>query len=726
MTSAPSTPREIQDSISTMQEGVNMGVSPLILPKTQLASGTNVTVRGTLVTQRPAFRRIAIDFGYPSASHSDFLSGKYQGGVYYKPDNGFESLIYQINGRIFQITPGTNTASFIERTIAGDPNPIAPDQAWLWQSEKWILGNDGVSKTWIFDQTSTPTTRRSTWGSAVPFSTYITGDKNNAFKNTPVPAVGQSAEFHVNDNTNINVNDTLTFKNLGTAVVTAKDVTVPGDITVTNLTCTPGKSFLISGPLNPNVTWQHPSTELPPGRMAAYVMGQNWITLLDGRQFMASDQVGSSSGTVANNFRDSVLHVTQNLYLAGGGNFAVPGTSGDIRAMAAGAILDASLGQGPLQVFTPNTVFSVNVPTDRQTWQDLTNPILGESVISNGALSQWAVVNANSDFLYRAIDGIRSYAISRRDFNTWGSTPISREVDPVLSKDSVASLQFCSMIVFDNRMLMTAQPVLGPNGTYWKQLIALNFDPVSSLRGKAPSVYDGSWTGLNVFQLIKGQFSGVERAFALCFNSITGHNELYEILKQDQAYFDNDTTRITSAFQTSVLMREVPGKSQFDLVRLLDGEVYFDSIRGQTDVQVWYKPDSYPCWILWNRFSICNPVAQDDPKSKPGYRTRIGLGEPSGRPCEPVNNRPFRTFYWCQLRFVVTGPSRFLGGRIKACTEPQPQYAPVAGCCLNDNVLAVPPGTTPIVGEVVEIGNPDTGDVFGDPNAGNVFGDPNA
>lgn len=703
-----------------------MGVSPLILPKTQLASGTNVTVRGTLVTQRPAFRRIAIDFGYPSASHSDFLSGKYQGGVYYKPDNGFESLIYQINGRIFQITPGTNTASFIERTIAGDPNPIAPDQAWLWQSEKWILGNDGVSKTWIFDQTSTPTTRRSTWGSAVPFSTYITGDKNNAFKNTPVPAVGQSAEFHVNDNTNINVNDTLTFKNLGTAVVTAKDVTVPGDITVTNLTCTPGKSFLISGPLNPNVTWQHPSTELPPGRMAAYVMGQNWITLLDGRQFMASDQVGSSSGTVANNFRDSVLHVTQNLYLAGGGNFAVPGTSGDIRAMAAGAILDASLGQGPLQVFTPNTVFSVNVPTDRQTWQDLTNPILGESVISNGALSQWAVVNANSDFLYRAIDGIRSYAISRRDFNTWGSTPISREVDPVLSKDSVASLQFCSMIVFDNRMLMTAQPVLGPNGTYWKQLIALNFDPVSSLRGKAPSVYDGSWTGLNVFQLIKGQFSGVERAFALCFNSITGHNELYEILKQDQAYFDNDTTRITSAFQTSVLMREVPGKSQFDLVRLLDGEVYFDSIRGQTDVQVWYKPDSYPCWILWNRFSICNPVAQDDPKSKPGYRTRIGLGEPSGRPCEPVNNRPFRTFYWCQLRFVVTGPSRFLGGRIKACTEPQPQYAPVAGCCLNDNVLAVPPGTTPIVGEVVEIGNPDTGDVFGDPNAGNVFGDPNA
>lgn len=689
--SSPFTPREVTDSIWAIPDGVNMGVSPLILPKTQLASGTNVTVRGTLVQPRPAFRKLAIDFGYPGAAGLDFLNGKYQGGCYYKPDNGFESLIFQINGRIFQVTPGTNTASFIERTIPGDPNPIGPDQAWLWQAEKWILGNDGQSKTWIFDQTASQTTRRSTWGAAVQFSTYITGDKNNAVKNTPVPAVGASAEFHVNDNMGIDVNNTLTIKNLGTVVVTAKDVTIAGDITVTNLTCTPGKNFLVSGPLNPNVFWQHPSTELPPGRMAAYVMGQNWISLLDGRQFVASDQVGSSSGTVANNYRDSVLHQTQNLYLAGGGNFAVPGTSGDIRAMSAGAILDASLGQGALQVFTPNTVFSVNVPTDRLKWQDLTNPILGESVIGNGALGQWAVVHANSDFIYRALDGIRSYAISRRDFNTWGSTPISREVDPILAKDAVSSLQFVSGVVFDNRLLMTASPVLGPNGTYWKQIIALNFDPVSSLRGKAPSVYDGSWIGINVFQLINGQFSGVERCFSVCYNAITGQNELYEILKQDQAYFDNDTTRITSAFQTAVMLREVPGKTQFELCRLVDGEIYLDSIRGQTDVQVWYKPDSYPCWVPWTKFSICNPVAQDDPKSKPGYRTRVGLGEPSGGPCEATNGRPYRTFYWCQLRVVITGPYRLLGCRIKGVIEPQAQFAKVAGCCENEVVLKIDP-----------------------------------
>jgi len=716
----------LQDAVTAFQDGVNMGISPLLLQKTQLASGTNVTVRGTLVNPRPAFRRISIDFGYPNSAGT-FLTGKYQGGAYFKPDNGFESLMFQVGGRLFQVTPGSTTASFIDRTIPGDPNPIAPDQAWMWQSEKWLLINDGVSKLMIFDQTATPTTRRSTWGSAVNHETTLTS------ANVVVPAVGATATVAFASVTDLLENDTVTFRNVGTAIVT----TITGlNVTVTNLTGTPGKIYYTGSRVN----WQRSSTELPPGRMGAYVQGINWICLLDGRQFFASDQVGSSSGTIANNFRDAVLNQTQNLYLSGGGNFAVPGTSGDIRAMAAGAIVDASLGQGPLQVFTPTTVFSVNVPTDRTTWQDLTNPILGESIIGNGGLGQWAVTVANSDFIYRAIDGARSYAISRRDFNTWGSTPISREVDPILSKDPPSLLQFESRITFDNRELSTAQPVIGPNGIYWQQIIALNFDPVSSLRGKAPSVYDGSWTGLNVFQLIKGQFSGVERAFCLCYNAVTGHNELYEILKSipldpppgplrtDQSFFDNDTGRITSAFQTAVLMRDVPGKTQFDLCRMTDGEIYLDSIRGTTDIQVWYQPDSYPCWVLWRKFSICNPVAQDDPRSKPGYRTRIGLGEPSGVPCEQINGRPTRTFYWCRLRFVITGPYRFLGGRIKAVIEPQADYAKPYGCCSGDAPIVAAPGSTPTplppLEDNIVIGVPDDGDIIGVPGDGTVIGIP--
>lgn len=677
--SSPFTPREVQDHVFSFEAGVNMGVAPLILPKNQLGQGTNITVRGTLVTQRPPFRLIPIAGEYPSDGLLAFEHGKYQGGCYFKPDNGFESLMCQIDGRLFQVTPGTNSASIIERTIPGDPNPIAPNQAWLWQSEKWVICNDGQSIPIFFDQTATPTTRRSLWNTKLNFSTYSTT------ANIVVPAINTAASaITFNDVTNLNLNDTVTIKNLGTAIVQA---IAGNNVTLVNLTCPVGKTFPTGTALKPNITWSQLATELPPGRMGAYGMGQNWFSLLDGQQFVASDQVGASSGTQAQNYRDSVLNIQQNLYLAGGGNFVLPGGAGEIRAFIFTPALDASLGQGPLQVFTPNISFTCNVPADRLTWQDVTNPILAESSRTNGSLSQWATFVANSDTIMRSIDGLRSLILARRDFNTWGNVPISREVDPILSKDSPDLLQFCSGIVFDNRQLITASPVLSDQGVYWQQIIALNMDPISSLRGKAPSVYDGSWTGLNVLQLITGLFSGVQRAFAFCLNTIFNRIELYEILRQDQAYYDNDVERIVSAYQLPVMLREVNGKTAGDLCRIVDGEIYLDQIRNTVGVQVWYKPDSYPCWIPWRKFSICNPKAEDDPFQKPGYRTRLGLGQPSADDCEVMNGRPTRMGYWFQFRIVVTGPHRFLGLRVKAALEPQPQFAPVAGCCQNESPL---------------------------------------
>lgn len=710
---SPSSPRQAEDYCNAYPDGVNMGISPLLLPRTQLASGTNVTVRGTFVTQRPVFRKIAIEFGYPGQAQYDFEHGKFQGGCYYKPDNGFESLIFQIDGRLFQLIPGTTTASFIERTIPGDPNPIGPDQAWLWQAEKWIIVMDGQSVPIFFTQEpegADPITRRSTWNTNSQFNTIV-NDPGPSI----VPAKGSTVVITLTNVTDILPNDSVWILGYGNYLVSS----ISGsNVTFVNLTGTPGQSI----PNGRTVTWFHTSTELPPGRMGVYGMGQNWFSLLDGRQFVASDQVGSSSGTQAYNYRDAVLNIVQNVYLAGGGNFFVPGTFGDIKAFTFVPTLDQSLGQGPLQVLTPNTIFSCTVPPDRTTWQELTNPILTESLITNGGLSQWSTVVANSDTIMRSVDGIRSLILARRDFNTWGNTPISREMDPILLKDPAGLLQLTSAVVFNNRLLMTAQPVqVEGRGVYWKQLVALNMDPVSSLRGKAASVYDGSWIGLNIFQVIKGLFSGVERAFALCLNTLTENIELYEILKDDQSYLDNDVTRVTSAFQTSVLFKDAPGKSPYDLMRLTDGEIYLDGIRGTTDVQVWYRPDSNPCWTQWNKFSICAPVASDDKTSKPGYRTRIGLGMPPINACDFQNNRPMCEFYWAQFRFVITGPFRFLGARFRGFLVPQSQFAPVAGCCENDTVIPIPQGATPIV---VELGNPDTGDVFGDPNTGDIFGQP--
>lgn len=206
---SPFTPHEVTDAIFTVEGGVNMGVSPFLLQNNQLASSVNCTVRGTLLTQRPPFQLIDLQFpGSPTESEQAFLTGKYQGGGYFKPDNGFESMIFQIGGRLFQITPGANTASFLEVTVPGSPNPASAQQAWLWQSEKWMIVMDGSSIPIFFDQTATPMSRRSTWNSTTFTLENTTVTSSGAATNT-IPAVGATMTIDVADASQMSVNDAI-------------------------------------------------------------------------------------------------------------------------------------------------------------------------------------------------------------------------------------------------------------------------------------------------------------------------------------------------------------------------------------------------------------------------------------------------------------------------------------------------------------------------------------
>jgi len=593
----------------------------------------------------------------------------FQGATYYKPDSGNESLVASLYGRLFKFTISGDTATVSDITIPGNPNPSTQRQAWLWQAEKWVIVRDGVSLPIFYDAA---TSVRSNWNAPLPFSTTTTSTLT-------IPAVGGTSTVDFTSVTDLLVGDIVTVKNKGTFVV----------LVIAGLTVT-----FVSVDLSPvgqtltaprTVSWQHIGAQLPPGRMGTYGLGRNWVALTDGKQFIASDLVGGSSGTIGENYRDAVLNITENLYLAGGGNFTVPGSVGDIRAMRFGTTLDASLGQGPLQVFTPNTVFSCNAPVDRLTWQSVTNPILTESLISNGALSQWSTVLANGDFIFRSVDGTRSLILARREFSTWGNTPISREVDARLNKDSVDLLGFSSAIVFDNRHLLTAAPVLADQGVYHRAIVPLNFDPISTLRGKAPSVYDSLvWTGLNVFQLLVGEFSNEDRAFAFCFNTSTEKLELYEILKSSTAEInDNDGNgprRIVWTFESPVLLNE--GKRQYQ--QLLDGEIYVDEMQGKVDFQAWYKADQWPCFVPWFSWTECATIDDD---GKPQFRPRMGLGEPSSTPCDPTNNRPLRNGYLFQVKFVITGQCRVLGGGFKSVTVPEPKFAPQ--CCKPKELVPI-------------------------------------
>lgn len=414
--------------------------------------------------------------------------------------------------------------------------------------------------------------------------------------------------------------------------------------------------------------------ELPAGRMGVYAMFRNWMSLPDGISFIASDQVGDSSGTVTYQFRDAVLEVTQNAFLLGGGVFRIPSAGEQIQAIKQIPTLDTTLDGGPIAVLTPNIVFSCQSPVDRTTWQGLTNPILSVSMIDSGAEGQDSTQCANSDLLFRSPSGSRSLILARRDFATWGNVPISREIESTLSEDDKQLLTYGSAIVFDNRKLETANPIQSSLGVYHTKITALNFDPISSLSGKAPSVYDGIWQDLNVLKLVKGLFQGVERAFAFCLNSTLDTIELWEILPSADPSTQDSNGPVTMEFDCPVIFRE-PDLKQRRFKRLINGEIFVDKLVGIVNFQVFYRPDDYPSWIPWLAWSEEAKLDAPD-ASKPQFRPRMGLGEPSGMPCDSVTNRPFREGYYFQIKVIITGHCQFKGGRFMAISIPEPKFAP--------------------------------------------------
>ena len=433
---------------------------------------------------------------------------------------------------------------------------------------------------------------------------------------------------------------------------------------------TPNNLTIVSGSTIDSITV---GNELPPGRMGAYGQGRNWMCLPDGKSFVASDLVGDPSGTPALQYRDAVLKVTENTYLSGGGSWRVPSSGSSINAMIFTALMDSSLGQGPLQVLTDDRIFSCQAPVDRSTWATLQNPILPESVITNGGLSQWSTVLANSDVIYRATDGIRSQIQARREFYSWGNTPISFEVNPTLTLDTKSLLNYSSAVVFDNRLFMTVNPQAGPLGVYHNAMAVLNFDPISSLRGKQPSIWEGIWGDLNILQLVTGKFNGVQRAFAFCYNPTTNTIGLFEI-KPDTF---TATVPIVSVLNLPVFDfgEKDPRKRQFK--ELYDGEIYMDSLVGDVSVVTQYHPDYDQNWHSWTSFVI--------PDGAP-YQPRLGLDRPpltsdAGTQLTPGGagtGRPYRCGYYFQMQLVISGVSwRLMGGKVVANPKPEPHYPPM-------------------------------------------------
>lgn len=441
------------------------------------------------------------------------------------------------------------------------------------------------------------------------------------------------------------------------------------------------------------------SFELPVGCMMEYALGRVWVVLPDRLSFIAGDLKGSSSGSLITQRRDAVLKVTENDYLNEGGTFSVPANAGTINAVRYMPNLDTSLGQGPIQFFVDNGAFSVNAPADRTTWKNLTYPIQTVSLGSPGALSQNSTIRVNSDIWYRGLDGIRSFIVARRDFTMWGNVPMSEEMVRVLKYDSSWLLQFGSAVLFDNRLLMTANPRWKPGrGVLHDTLVVMDFDLISSLGKRTAPCWEGMWTGKSIMQILTGTWNKQTRCWAWVYNNVEGNNELWE-LTTDGKYdvpAELPTERIRWGGETR--LHDYGVANQMKSLESLDLEPA--DIQGTVDFAFKYRSDNAACWQAWEDFQLCATASDCSPSGclslsqyRKAYRSRVTLLKPPVA-CNTAPALPSNLGLRNQVRWEILGPctikqmvaySRLEQQPVFKGCEPATAVCTSETCCEEDN-----------------------------------------
>jgi hypothetical protein len=436
------------------------------------------------------------------------------------------------------------------------------------------------------------------------------------------------------------------------------------------------------------------TTEVPVGQSMAYGQGRLWLA--QNRQFVAGDILGGPT---------SVISFTEQTYLAEAGFFGVPLTSGTIIGMTFSEIGDTATGQGELLVFARSAAFSVLASVPREAtatqpgWQGTAG--MQKVTLTNIGGTGWRnLLNVNSDVFFRSKDGWRTYRTARNEQYGWGGAPISREMNRVLANDSLPLLDYASAALFKNRVLMTAEPLPYKNSASatFGCLVVLDLDVISSVINKsnlayefspyfsnrgAPA-YDGRWAmpdGYRILQVLSGTFAHVERCFIFALNTTTNKTEVWEL--SDSGEYDQGQNAIVCQIETKAFEFKLP-----DALKMLRrGDLYWNAVRGSTDVTVEYRSDGYMAWVLWDTFTItgqgtsqgsgapppsnlcnippcsvpgyCSPGPDPSNPYGGGYWFQKKLPTPNGA-CDPVVGKLLKNGFYFQLRITWKGPSTLI------------------------------------------------------------------
>lgn len=436
----------------------------------------------------------------------------------------------------------------------------------------------------------------------------------------------------------------------------------------------------------------NPGNEIPGAGPMDYFGNRLWYGF--GRGYAAGDIVSNQvSGTAAYDYRDSVLHVTENPVAYAGDAFRLPTNAGDVRAIAHAANIDSELGDAQFYVFTRRAVYSCDAPVTRDDWTatDFDNePIQKVALTIGGTYSHRCVVTVNGDLFFQGPPNgdIRTIQTAQRQWNTWGSVPLSTNINRLLLFNDRGLLRYASGINYDNWLLQTALPTAIPGvGVGFQCIAPLSFDVISTFEERRPPAWEGVWDfsgGPLILELLEGDFGGRQRAFAVVWSVARSQIEVWEV--RNDLRWDNGDNRVTRII-------ELPAYSFGDPMQLkeLDSAVFwFDKMLSKSDVQVFYRPDSYACWQPWTAFQTC--TAKDcaeyvtDPCIDNGYPVStlceadaipVRIGPPPYPGCKPASGAPSRPLtlgYQFQVRLVIKGWVRLRSFILYAKGREEPAY----------------------------------------------------
>jgi len=421
-----------------------------------------------------------------------------------------------------------------------------------------------------------------------------------------------------------------------------------------------------------------PTNQIPPAGPMDYYQQRLWYGF--GRFYAAGDIVfNKTSGTAPNDYRDSVLAVTENPVPSGGDAFVTPITSGNIRWLRHAANLNTQLGETNLFIGTRNAIFACNAPITRDDWTKATldlMPLQTVALLGAGAYSDRGATPINNDVLFASTPNgdVRSLRTAILNFQQPGQIPISNNINRVLAFNDRALLHLTSSVYHDTRFLQTVLPYATPVGTGFKAIASLDFNPLSSLQETLPPVWDGVWEGLSILQLYQANIGGRDRCFAAVageFASI-GQIELWELTTTEK-FNENSSgvARTEWSFETA----SYAWGDAHKLKELETFKFWIDRLVGTCEFRLQWRPDSYACWLPWRSWKECAAKdcteLLDDPCSGSGYptpvepfcelfKTTMTMPKPPTT-CIPSSGRPANQAYTFQLRLTVKGWCRVRG-----------------------------------------------------------------